>query len=92
MIGFRLAAQKPPEAKRTTGEFTTDAALTAKVKSAIATDVGARTAVVEGLSHCVEFLAHPSGAESGDEAATAATDGSAATACTIAVRVRSFAI
>ena len=38
------AADKPPETKRTTGEFTSDAALTAKVKSAIATDVGARTA------------------------------------------------
>ena len=36
--------QKQPETKRTTSEFTSDAALTAKVKSAIATDVGARTA------------------------------------------------
>jgi osmotically-inducible protein OsmY len=31
-------------AKRGAGEFTDDAAITAKVKSAIATDVGARTA------------------------------------------------
>jgi hyperosmotically inducible protein len=31
-------------AKRSAGEFTDDAAITAKVKSAIATDVGARTA------------------------------------------------
>ena len=38
------ASDKQPETKRTTGEFTSDAALTAKVKSAIATDVGARTA------------------------------------------------
>jgi hyperosmotically inducible periplasmic protein len=38
------ASNNPPETKRTTGEFTSDAALTAKVKSAIATDVGARTA------------------------------------------------
>jgi osmotically-inducible protein OsmY len=30
--------------RRSTGEFTDDAALTAKVKSAIATDAGARTA------------------------------------------------
>jgi hyperosmotically inducible periplasmic protein len=37
-------ASDQPETKRTTGEFTNDAALTAKVKSAIATDVGARTA------------------------------------------------
>jgi osmotically-inducible protein OsmY len=38
------ASNNPPEAKRSAGEFTSDAALTAKVKSAIATDVGARTA------------------------------------------------
>ena len=38
------ASSNPPETKRTTSEFTNDAALTAKVKSAIATDVGARTA------------------------------------------------
>ena len=38
------ASEAPPENRRTTGEFTSDAALTAKVKSAIATDVGARTA------------------------------------------------
>lgn len=33
-----------PETKRSAGEFTDDAALTAKVKIAIATDVGARAA------------------------------------------------
>ena len=33
-----------PETKRSAGEFTDDAALTAKVKTAIATDVGARAA------------------------------------------------
>lgn len=33
-----------PATKRSAGEFTDDAAITAKVKSAIATDVGARTA------------------------------------------------
>ena len=33
-----------PETKRSSGEFTDDAALTAKVKTAIATDVGARAA------------------------------------------------
>ena len=38
------ASDAPPENRRTTGEFTSDAALTAKVKSAIATDIGARTA------------------------------------------------
>ena len=45
-IALALAgcSSNPPETKRTTGEFTSDAAVTAKVKSAIATDVGARTA------------------------------------------------
>jgi osmotically-inducible protein OsmY len=38
------ASRNEPETGRTTGEFTSDAALTAKVKSQIATDVGARTA------------------------------------------------
>jgi osmotically-inducible protein OsmY len=33
-----------PETKRSAGEFSDDAALTAKVKTAIATDVGARAA------------------------------------------------
>ena len=37
-------ASTPPETNRTTSEFTSDAGLTARVKSAIATDVGARTA------------------------------------------------
>src|SRR5687768_5544966 len=43
-LALSACASKQPETKRTTGEFTSDAALTAKVKSAIATDVGARTA------------------------------------------------
>ncbi len=38
------AATEPEAPRRDTGEFATDAALTARVKSAIATDVGARTA------------------------------------------------
>ncbi|HET7198203.1 MAG TPA: BON domain-containing protein, partial [Burkholderiales bacterium] len=38
------AAPSQPASKRSAGEFTDDAAITAKVKSAIATDVGARTA------------------------------------------------
>jgi osmotically-inducible protein OsmY len=42
--GLAGCASPQPETKRTTGEFASDAALTAKVKSAIATDVGARTA------------------------------------------------
>lgn len=36
--------EKSPPTQRSAGEFTDDAAITAKVKSAIATDVGARTA------------------------------------------------
>jgi hyperosmotically inducible periplasmic protein len=43
-LALTACASKQPETKRTTGEFTSDAALTARVKSAIATDVGARTA------------------------------------------------
>ena len=43
-LALAACASKEPETRRTTGEFTTDAAVTAKVKSAIATDVGARTA------------------------------------------------
>ena len=43
-LALTACASKEPETKRTTGEFTNDAALTARVKSAIATDVGARTA------------------------------------------------
>jgi osmotically-inducible protein OsmY len=38
------AGPNEPASKRTAGQFTDDAAITAKVKSAIATDVGARTA------------------------------------------------
>jgi osmotically-inducible protein OsmY len=43
-LALAACASKEPETRRTTGEYTTDAALTAKVKSQIATDVGARTA------------------------------------------------
>jgi hyperosmotically inducible periplasmic protein len=43
-LALAACAGKEPETRRTTGEFTSDAALTARVKSAIATDVGARTA------------------------------------------------
>ena len=44
VLALAACASKEPETRRTTGEFTNDAALTARVKSAIATDVGARTA------------------------------------------------
>jgi osmotically-inducible protein OsmY len=42
-LGACAAPQQSPT-QRSAGEFTDDAAITAKVKSAIATDVGARTA------------------------------------------------
>ena len=38
------ASDSTPNERRSAGEFTDDAALTAKVKSAIATDAGAKTA------------------------------------------------
>lgn len=65
----------PPEAKRNTGEFTTDAALTAKVKSAIATDVGARTAAainIETYRGVVQLTGFVSDAEQAQRAAAAA--------------------
>jgi osmotically-inducible protein OsmY len=43
-LALAACSSTPDETRRTTGEFTSDAALTARVKSAIATDVGARTA------------------------------------------------
>ena len=43
-LGVAGCASQNPEAKRSAGEFTDDAALTAKVKTAIATNVGARAA------------------------------------------------
>ena len=44
VLALAACAGKAPETSRTTGEFTNDAALTARVKSAIATEAGARTA------------------------------------------------
>jgi hyperosmotically inducible periplasmic protein len=43
-LALGACANKPPETSRTTPEFSNDAALTARVKSAIATEAGARTA------------------------------------------------
>jgi len=43
-LGVGACASSKPENQRNAGEFTDDAAITAKVKSAIASDVGARTA------------------------------------------------
>src|ERR687883_1354529 len=43
-LGVSGCASRNPETQRSAGQFTDDAALTAKVKTAIATDVGARAA------------------------------------------------
>jgi len=43
-LGVVGCASQNPENQRSAGQFTDDAALTAKVKTAIATDVGARAA------------------------------------------------
>ena len=43
-IGGFAACSSDPAKKETAGEYASDAGLTAKVKTAIATDVGARTA------------------------------------------------
>ena len=67
--------KQPPEEKRTTGEFTNDAALTAKVKSAIATDVGARTAAAinidtyRGVVQLTGFVNSPEQAQRAEAAA-----------------------
>ena len=44
LAGLGACASSDDANRRSTGEFTDDAALTAKVKSAIATDAGAKTA------------------------------------------------
>jgi len=69
------ASNNPPETKRTNGEFTSDAALTAKVKSAIATDVGARTAAAinietyRGVVQLTGFVGSPEQAQRAEAAA-----------------------
>jgi hyperosmotically inducible periplasmic protein len=68
-------ASDQPETKRTTGEFTNDAALTARVKSAIATDVGARTAAainIETFRGVVQLSGFASSAEQSMRAEAAA--------------------
>jgi hyperosmotically inducible periplasmic protein len=69
------ASDKQPETKRTTGEFTSDAALTARVKSAIATDVGARTAAainIETYRGTVQLTGFVASREQADRAEAAA--------------------
>lgn len=70
-----LSACASSETKRSTGEFTDDAALTAKVKSAIATDVGARTAAAinietyRGVVQLTGFVSSPEQAQRAEDAA-----------------------
>ena len=61
--------------ERSTSEFTDDAALTAKVKSAIATDVGARTAAavnVDAYRGVVQLTGFVDSDEQASKAVTAA--------------------
>jgi osmotically-inducible protein OsmY len=75
LLGACASSGKQPETSRTTGEFTNDAALTAKVKSAIATDVGARTAAAinietyRGTVQLTGFVASREQAEKAEAAA-----------------------
>ena len=48
-LGVAACSSTKPENERSAGQFTDDAALTAKVKSAIASDVGARTAAAVNI-------------------------------------------
>ena len=64
-----------PETKRDAGQFTDDAALTAKVKTAIATDVGARAASainVETFKGVVQLSGFVDNKEMADRAVAAA--------------------
>ena len=75
MLSACASDKQPSEEKRTTGEFTSDAALTAKVKSAIATDVGARTAAAinidtyRGVVQLTGFVNSPEQAQRAEAAA-----------------------
>ena len=81
-IGIALAAAlgvagcaSSPETKRGTAEFADDAALTAKVKTAIATDVGARAASainVETYKGVVQLSGFVDNREMADRAVAAA--------------------
>jgi osmotically-inducible protein OsmY len=69
------SGSQPPEAQRNSGASTNDAALTAKVKSAIATDVGARTAAAinietyRGVVQLTGFVNSPEQAQRAEAAA-----------------------
>ena len=75
LLGACASSDRQDETKRTTTEFTSDAALTAKVKSAIATDVGARTAAAinietyRGVVQLTGFVGTPELASKAEAAA-----------------------
>jgi len=71
MLALAACAGKEPEIGRTTGEFTSDAALTAKVKSAIATEAGARTAAAINIETYRGVVQLTGFADSPDQAARA---------------------
>jgi hyperosmotically inducible protein len=74
-LGVAGCASQNPETKRSAGEFTDDAALTAKVKTAIATDVGARAAGsinVETYKGVVQLSGFVDNKDMADRALTAA--------------------
>jgi hyperosmotically inducible protein len=70
-----LSACAATDTKRSTGEYTDDAALTAKVKSTIATDVGARSAAainIETYRGVVQLTGFVSSPDQAQRAAAAA--------------------
>jgi osmotically-inducible protein OsmY len=71
MLALAACAGKEPETGRTTGEFTSDAALTAKVKSAIATEAGARTAAAINIETYRGVVQLTGFADSSEQAARA---------------------
>lgn len=69
------ACSTEPRTQRSAGEFTEDAALTAKVKTAIATDAGARTAAavnVETYRGVVQLTGFVDSEDQASRAASAA--------------------
>ena len=70
-IGTFAACSSDPAKKETTGEYASDAGLTAKVKTAIATDVGARTAAAINIETYRGVVQLTGFADSPDQAARA---------------------
>ena len=74
-LGLSACATDPDSSRRGAGEFASDAALTAKVKTAIATDVGAGTAAninVQSYKGEVQLSGFVASAEDARRAARAA--------------------